>query len=333
MSETGAADWRPSASLEVLRLRADLLARIRDWFAERGVWEVETPALSAAATTDPQIHSFATRYAGPGAGRAGRTLYLHTSPEFAMKRLLAAGSGSIYQVCKVFRAAEAGSRHNPEFTLVEWYRVGWDHLRLMEEVAALVAALVGPRCLLGPSERLTYREAFQRHAGIDPDQATVPEWRACAARHGIQFSAAEPAREAESWADLLLSQVVTPGLGQGRISFVHDFPAAQASLARVRPDTPPVAERFEAFLDGMELANGFHELTDPVEQRRRFVRDQQHRAAAGDLAIPTDERLLAALEAGLPACAGVALGFDRLVMVAAGVRRIAAVLAFPVDRA
>jgi lysyl-tRNA synthetase class 2 len=326
-------DWQPAATLEVLKLRARLLQRLRAFFSARGVLEVETPVLSAAATTDPALASFATRYTGPLFAQ-GHTLYLHTSPEFPMKRLLAAGSGSIYQICKVFRDGEAGQRHNPEFTLLEWYRVGFDHHRLMDETGELVMELLAPSLSLQPPERLTYREAFQRHAGLDPFTASPDEFGQAARIHGIGMSPELVSEKApDPWRDLLLTHVVEPKLGQGRLTFIYDYPASQAALARIQPGNPPVAARFELYLNGVELANGFHELADADEQRARFARQRQTRAAEGLPAVPVDERLLAALAHGLPDCAGVALGFDRLVMLACGAHTIDEVLAFPLERA
>jgi lysyl-tRNA synthetase class 2 len=333
MTTDASGDWQPAATLEVLKLRARLLERIRAFFSERGVLEVETPILSAAAVTDPMLASLATRYTGPRFPR-GQTFYLHTSPEFPMKRLLAAGSGSIYQVSKVFRDGEAGRWHNPEFTMLEWYRTGFDHHRLMDEVNELVMQLLAPQMSLNTSERLSYREAFQRHAGLDPHSASSSDFAAAATAHKI---GAPPRLLTQNdlavWRDLLLTHVVEPKLGQGRLTFIYDYPASQASLARIQPGDPPLAARFELYLNGIELANGFHELADADEQRTRFERQLHARAASGQPLVPMDERLLAALEHGLPDCAGVALGFDRLVMLAAGARSIAEVLAFPVDRA
>jgi lysyl-tRNA synthetase class 2 len=323
-------DWLPSASLDTLRARARLLQHIRAFFAERGVMEVETPTLSAAATTDPQLHSLTTRYHGPGAAH-GRALCLHTSPEFPMKRLLAAGSGPIYQLCKVFRDGEAGRLHNPEFTLLEWYRPGFDHQRLMDEVAQLVTALLAP-LPLAPAEKLTYEEAFVRHAGINPLSADAAQLAECARRHGIDSHGLDT-QSIQDWCDLLLTHRVEPQLGRGHLTFLYDYPAAQAALARLRPDRPAVAERFELYFNGIELANGFHELGDAQEQRKRFDNDLAVRARLGLPAMPPDERLLAALHAGLPDCAGVALGVDRVVMLATGAASIAGVIAFPLDRA
>jgi len=324
--------WRPSADLATLRLRAELLARIRTFFAARGVLEVETPALSAAAITEPNLASFSTVYSGPGA-RYGQRLYLHTSPEFPMKRLLAAGSGCIYQIARVFRDGEAGRRHNPEFTLLEWYRVGFDHHRLMDEVAELATELLAGRLALAEPERLSYRELFQRHLDLNPHQAGVAELAACAGARGVPIPPGMPADDADPWLDLLLTHGIEPRLGAGRLTFVYDYPASQAALARLRPDDPLVGERFEVYLNGVELANGFHELGDAGEQRRRFEAENAARRSLGLPVMPVDENLLAALEAGLPDCAGVALGFDRLAMLAAGKTALAEVLAFPVERA
>lgn len=321
-------NWRPAASLEVLKLRAQLLARVRDFFARRGVLEVDTPILSAAGTTDPNLHSYEAAAAAP-ANTPRR--FLHTSPEFAMKRLLAAGSGAIYQICKTFRAGEAGRLHNPEFTMIEWYRPGYDYRALTQEVEALVAEVLGESRQLAPVESTSYREAFLRHTGIDPHTATVAEFSACAAAHGITVNAA--GTELDEWRDLLLTHMVEPNLGRGRLTFILDYPASQAALARVRPGAPPVAERFELYLEGVELGNGFSELTDANEQARRFEVDRQARIVRALPAIPHDRHLLTALAHGLPDCSGVAIGFDRLVMLAAGATSLAEVLSFPFDRA
>lgn len=323
-------DWRPSASLEALKLRAELLARIRAFFAARGILEVDTPILSAAAATDPYLRSVATRpLQGP---RGARSFYLHTSPELAMKRLLAAGSGSIYQLCHVFREGESGRRHNPEFTLLEWYRVDFDHHALIAEVAELVTVMLGGRAAPGSVEKLTYQEAFERAAGIDPHRATGAQLRAVARERGIDVEGLA-VEDVDAWRDLLLTHLVEPRLGRGRLTFLYDYPASQAALARVRPGDPPLASRFELYLEGVELANGFHELGDAVEQRSRFERDNAERARRGLPRVPMDERLLGALAQGLPECAGVALGVDRLVMLAIGARSLDEVIAFPIDRA
>ena len=328
-------DWRPSASRERLRLRAELLAAVRAFFAERGVLEVETPVLAASTVPDLHLASLETHWHGPGAPPEGDRLYLQTSPEVHMKRLLAAGSGPIFQLARAFRDGEAGRRHNPEFTMLEWYRPGFDHHALMDEVEALLAAVPGPGILRAPAERLTYGELFARHAGVDPHRASLAELDAAVAAAGIAAPALDP-DDRDGRLHLLISHLVEPRLPAGRITFVHDFPASQAALARVRPGgggEPPLAERFEVYVGPVELANGFHELTDAAEQRRRSGRDRAERRRLGLPVPPLDERFLEALAAGLPACAGVALGFDRLVMLAAGAGDIAEVIAFPVDRA
>jgi lysyl-tRNA synthetase class 2 len=319
------SDWRPTASIENLRLRADVLAKTRAFFADRGVLEVETPLLAAAPVTDLHLHALRCRYQGPGAAD-GRVLYLQTSPEFAMKRLLAADSGPIYQICKAARNGETGRRHNPEFTILEWYRPGWDHHRLMDEVDELLTAILGTR----PGERLTYQVAFERYAGIDPHAASDEALRRRVEALGMEDTGG---LRRDDLLDLILTHVIEPRLGHCQPSFIHDYPASQAALARIRKGGPPLAERFEVFSEGVELANGYHELTDPDEQRRRFVSDLAARRVADLAEVPIDERFLAALEHGLPSCAGVAFGIDRLLMVKTGTREIGEVLAFPVDRA
>ncbi|ABI56039.1 EF-P lysine aminoacylase EpmA [Alkalilimnicola ehrlichii MLHE-1] len=312
-------DWRPTAGLAALRRRAALIRRIRVFFDRRGLLEVETPLMATAPAMDPNLDSLAVSRPD------GCPAWLQTSPEYAMKRLLAAGSGDIWQLTRAFRGSERGRLHNPEFTLLEWYRVGWDHHALMQEVAELAAELAGER----PVEHWTYRDAFQHFAGLDPFQAPLDVLRARGGDKGLTAALGE---DRDAWLDLILSREVAPRLGRGRLSFLTDFPASQAALARLRPGDPPVAERFELFMEGMEIANGYHELADPAEQRRRFRAEQQARDARGER-LPVDQRLLAALEAGLPPCAGVALGVDRLVMVALGAECIDAVWAFPDERA
>ncbi len=315
-------DWQPTANFEALRLRARVVAVIREFFAERGVLEVETPSMAAAGASDVHIASLAT-----SCHAAGR-LYLQTSPEFAMKRLLAAGSGSIYQVCRAFRDGESGRLHTPEFTLLEWYRPDFDHHQLIDELETLM------NCVLGPARstrRLTYRDAFIEHGGIDAFEASTDALLARAVGSGLQL-AGDGFAERDVLLDFLFSHTVQPAFGDGRV-YVYDYPASQAALARVRASQPPVAERFELFVNGVEIANGYHELADAGEQRQRFAADGQARKRLGLEQMPVDERLLAALGHGLPDCAGVAVGLDRLVMIAAGESSIEAVMAFPVTRA
>jgi lysyl-tRNA synthetase class 2 len=317
-------EWRPTASLGALKRRAAMLAGAREFFAKRGVLEVETPILSAAAVSDPQIESLVTQVAGLG------RFHLGTSPEYAMKRLLAAGSGDIYQVSKVFRDAERGRWHNPEFTLLEWYRLGFDDTALMSEVESLIGNLLAPHRRLEPAERLSYSAALERHTGVDAYRADDDDLTDAAIRHGIDCRA-DLDRDAKL--DLLMGLVVGPRLGSGHPCFICDYPVSQAALARLKPGLPPVAARFELYLDGVELANGFHELANAGEQRARFTQQLNLRGARGQTQPPLDEHLLAALAAGLPDCAGVALGFDRLVAIALGTPRLADAMAFTIDNA
>lgn len=332
--------WRPSASIDKLKVRASLLADIRSFFSERDVLEVETPVLSHAAATDPAIESFVTQYRGPGSDE-GRSLYLHTSPEFPMKRLLAAGAGSIYQICRVFRNEEYGRLHNPEFTLLEWYRTGYDYHKMMDELENLVSGLLEPYIQLGSSERLTYACAFQVYADINPHQADLQALKKCAEEHAVSIpdSMLEDGDTSSKdvWLDLLLTQIIEPQLGKGRLTFLYDYPASQASLAKIRQENGggegEVAERFELYFQGVELANGFHELQDHQDQRQRFQSDIETRISTGRQALPQDEHLLEALEHGLPQCSGVAVGIDRLLMLAVGCSSLQEVIAFPFDRA
>ena len=325
------AAWRPTASLENIRLRALLLARIRRFFAEHDVLEVETPALSRAATTEPSLSSFSTRYHGPGPATAD-TFYLHTSPEYPMKRLLAAGLGSIYQVCKVFRDGEYGCWHNPEFSLLEWYRTGFDHLDLMDEVEKLLCGILSAIAPIGSVSHWSYRELFLEFAGVDVSVVSANELESLLrTAHNIDPVGMADA-ELDAWLDLTMTHIIEPRLGRGLV-FVRDYPASQAALARLRPGTPPVAARFEVYLDGVELANGFHELADAGEQRQRLEREAKKRERAGAGSVCIDEHFLAALESGLPNCAGVALGLDRLLMIACGAKCLRDVIAFPIDSA
>jgi len=302
--------WQPTATTEMLQFRARVLAQIRAFFAARNILEVETPALSTAGTTDPALQSFTTQSGALGATR----LTLHTSPEFAMKRLLAAGSGDIYQICRVFRDDELGRWHQPEFTMLEWYRVGWEEFALIDEVDSLLTEIIAGSRRLGPTNRVTYHDAFERALGSTPDAPAAALITALAARN----VAVPPALERRALLDLALSLGVVPQLPRDALTFIYDYPADQAALARIKPQTPAVAARFEAFFAGIELANGFAELTDPSEQRARFEAECAERRRAGVAVPPVDAHLLAALEHGLPECAGVAVGLDRLVAVAAG---------------
>ena len=321
------SDWRPSAAIETLRARAQLLRTIREFFHARGVLEVDTPILSQYGTVDRHIDSFS-------AVSAPHVFWLHTSPEFAMKRLLAVGSGPIYQLCHVFRAEQAGRLHNPEFMMLEWYRPGWDHHRLMDEVEALLR--VCGILLEHAPQRLSYHDAFQSIAGLDPFVAGLHDLKQGLAGQNVAVPgnlSAEQESDRDFWLDLWMGAVVGPRLGRDTPCFVYDFPASQCALARVRAGDPPVAERFELFWRGIELANGFHELTDAAEQRRRFESDCAWRRRRGLPTPPADENLLAALEAGMPAGAGVALGIDRLLMSKLGLDHLAEALSYDAARA
>ena len=320
--------WRPSADLPALRMRADLYALIRRFFAARGVLEVETPILSQAGNTDPNIASFRTQFDGHVAA-GSRERWLRTSPEFPLKRLVAAGIGDCYELGRVFRNGEAGSRHNPEFTMLEWYRVGWDHRRLMRETVELVSVALAFVDRTARVRETTYRALFTDMLGIDPFTADESALRT--ALDGIAIDPAGLRRD--DWLDLLLTHRIQPAFQHDELLLVHDYPASQCALANIRADDPPVAERFELYLGPVELANGYHELTDAAEQRTRFERDHGLRVQRGDPLPPLDERLLAALVHGLPDCAGVAMGVDRLLGAMLGADAITATLAFPFDRA
>ncbi|MDE2149264.1 MAG: EF-P lysine aminoacylase GenX [Gammaproteobacteria bacterium] len=312
--------WRPRASIATLRARARMLATTRAFFARLGVLEVDTPIASQAATVDRNIDSL----------RVDDGSWLQTSPEFAMKRLLAAGIGPCYQIAHVFRRENCGRLHQPEFTLLEWYRPGWTHLQLMEEVEALVRALgAGARRF----ERRSYRQVFGEFVGADPFTATPADLRRILRQRDQELPRTSTVAELDFWLDACMGLLVLPRLGVEAPCFIFDYPASQAALARVRNDDPPVAERFELVWRGLELANGFNELLDAEEQARRFAADLDWRARHGRDRPPADERLLAALAAGLPACAGVALGLDRLLMLLLSLPEIADVMAFDRERA
>jgi lysyl-tRNA synthetase class 2 len=312
-----------------------LLRRLRQFFEQRGFLEVETPILSADTVIDRHLDPFCLEVVQealePAAGREGQPAkrWLQTSPEFAMKRLLAAGSGAIYQVARVFRRDELGPLHNPEFTLVEWYQPGEGMIDGMRVTGELCETMLER----GPAELMSYQQAFVRHVGIDPHAADGDALVAATRRQGIEPPASLAKDDRDGWLDLLMVERVQPLLGLDRPTLLYDYPASQAALARIRPGKPPVAERFELYVDGIELANGYHELLDPAELRRRNRCVNAQRVGDGKPPLPEENRLLAAMEAGLPSSVGVALGFDRLVMLALGRRSIAEVMAFPFDRA
>lgn len=324
MSET--ASWQPSAPIANLLKRAEIMNEIRRFFSDRGVLEVETPAMSQATVTDVHLVPFDTQYVGPGAAD-GLKLYLMTSPEYHMKRLLAAGSGPIYQLGRSFRNEESGRYHNPEFTMLEWYRPHYDMYRLMNEVDDLLQQVL--EC--ESAEMLTYQQAFQRHLDVDPLSADKAQLREVAETLGVG-DVAHQEEDRDTLLQLLFAVGVEVNIGREKPAFVYHFPATQASLAEISTEDHRVAERFEVYFKGIELANGFRELTDSAEQRQRFEQDNRKRAARGLPVQPIDENLLDALTAGIPDCAGVALGVDRLIMLALKAESISEVIAFPVDR-
>ena len=318
--------WHPSATRERLAQRAALLATVRQFFESLSVLEVDTPILVNAAVTDVNLRPVELAL-------GDRRLFLQTSPEYAMKRLLAAGMGDVYQLCKVVRGDERGRLHNPEFTMLEWYRVGFDMARLIEEVAALLNALVARvGSTTRPLKQVSYREVFQKSLQLDPLEASTETLLKTAVAHGLTGHGVHEVGRDELL-DFLMGTVIGPTLGQGEWLALTHYPASQAALAQLDPTDPRVALRFEIYAEGIELANGFQELADPKEQRARFMADNAARRAQGLPQMPIDEPLLAALEAGLPACSGVALGFDRAVMIAVGARRIDEVMSFTIEHA
>lgn len=314
-------NWRPSATIDNLKKRAHIIKSIRDFFHARGVTEVETPLMCHTSVTDPFIQSIPAYPHGDD-----QRYYLQTSPEYAMKRLLAASSGSIFQISKAFRQGEIGRMHNPEFSMLEWYRSGFDHHKLMDEMDELLQMVLQTPA----AQRLSYGELFEQFLQIDPHTASLAELAACAKNHNIQVEA--HITDNDTWLNVLMSHVIEPALATDRPCFVYDFPATQAALARIQPGNPPVAARFEVYFRGVELANGFHELQDAAEQRKRFENNVRERKRLGLHKLPIDELFLAALTHGLPDCAGVALGIDRLIMLALNCSQISDVLSFDFSR-
>lgn len=322
-------NWQPSATLANLRIRAQILNSLRHFFAARSVLEVETPLLCQTSVTDPYIQSIPALVQAHPKEKEQR-YYLQTSPEYAMKRLLSAGSGAIYQITKAFRQGEIGRFHNPEFTLVEWYHPDFDHHDLMNEVDALLQYVLKTP----PAVKKSYAEVFQLSLNINPHTATLAELKDTALKNNISLSEnAFETSDTTTWLNLLMTHCIEPSLGQKRPCIIYDFPVSQAALARILPGEPPTASRFEVYVDGVELANGFHELQDAHEQRMRFENNLAKRKELTLNALPIDENFLAALTHGLPNCAGVALGFDRLVMLATQSKHIAEIISFDHTRA
>ena len=312
--------WRPSSGPAVAARRAALLERARTYFRDTHALEVDTPALSPAMNPDPAIESLRAVTGD------GKTLYLQTSPEFYMKRLLAAGYPDIYSICRVFRDGEAGRRHQPEFTMLEWYRLGLGLTEIIDDTVRLIATCLDSRACADDVLRLDYATAMAELAGIDVHTASIAELAAAAGADDRLQQAIGDDRDA--WLDLVLDARVLPGFDPDRLTALTHFPASKAALARLCPADPHVADRFELFLGGQELANGYVELTNPDEQRRRFEAELAIRQARGQTVGPIDACLLDALDAGLPSCAGVALGVDRLHMVYDAANDIADVVTF-----
>lgn len=317
--------WQPSADIKNLLKRAKIIAEIRQFFTERGLLEVETPVLSEFGVTDLHLSTFSTEFLAPFDNQS-KTLWLSTSPEYHMKRLLAAGSGPIFQISKVFRNEEAGNRHNPEFTMLEWYRPHFHMHRLINEVDDLLQHILD----CPAAESLSYQFVFQEYVGLDPLSAERSELIEAARKHNFM---AEDNEDRDTLLQFLFSEVVEPQIGKERPIAVYHFPSTQAALAQVSPEDQRVAERFEFYYKGLELANGFHELADAQEQRHRFELDNQQRQKCELPTREIDERFLAALEAGMPDASGVALGIDRLMMIALDCEKINDVISFTMDNA
>ncbi len=317
--ESNDNNWRPTAQLLALQARAEFYRTIREFFAAREVLEVETPLMAARGVTDPYIQAFGVD-----------DKYLQTSPEYAMKRLLSAGCGSIYQICKAFRREEAGNFHNPEFTMLEWYRLGFDHLQLMDEVDSLMQALL--HC--APAQRISYQDLFSKFLDINPHEVNIERLQSCAVQHGINLTATAAANlTVTDWLQLLMSHIIEPQLTGAEPWIIYDFPAAQAALAKIIPGKYPVAARFEIYMQGIELANGYYELQDAKEQEKRFAADNAIRSEQKIHQMQPDERLVSALTVGFPECAGIALGIDRLLMLKLQTKSIAEVLTFTIENA
>jgi lysyl-tRNA synthetase class 2 len=324
------SEFRPAASIDVLRQRAHLLRRLRAFFDDRDFFEVETPVLSVDTVVDRHLDPVpVTLFTDPHEPGQGRSMWLQTSPEYGMKRLLAAGADSIYQVTRAFRGGEQGAWHNPEFTIAEWYRVGDGMEEGMQLLSDLAEELLGR----GPARCISYRDAFLTHVGIDPHVAKSEELVETAGRCRVSAPESLSEDDRDGWLDLLLAESVQPHLGQDCPTILYDYPASQAALARLRDDDPTVAERFELFVSGVELANGFHELLDADVLRSRTAQANSQRVADGKYTLPEESRLLAAMASGMPPCTGVALGFDRLVMLATNAEDISQVIAFPIQEA
>jgi len=323
-------DWEPTCTIEVLHLRAQLLDKIRRFFSEKSVLEVETPLLSHSCGTDPQLDFFKTAFSFPP---LEESLFLQTSPEFAMKRLLASGSGSIYQIAKAFRNGESGRLHNPEFTLLEWYRVDFTLTDLMDEIAELLTVLLKDYVELSEPQRFSYQAIFQRYTGLNPLVFSYQDYCDYAQTKNIPEAITLCGDDHGLWLDFIFSHHIQPYLGQEALCMIYGYPACQSSLARINLFDSKITDRVEVFIKGIELGNGYYELTDAQEQSKRFDEEMAVRQQRNRPNSVKDWRLIAALEQGLPECSGMAIGLDRLLMILTGSRAINDVLSFPIHRA
>jgi lysyl-tRNA synthetase class 2 len=323
--------WQPTCSVAMLQLRARLLANIRTFFEKKFVLEVETPLLSHGIGTDPQLAFFTTDYCLPP---LQHKLFLQTSPEFAMKRLLAAGCGSIYQICKAFRNGELGRFHNPEFTLLEWYRIGFTLTQLMDEVAELIQALfMAEQVGLAGVQRHSYQDIFQQYTGLDALIFSYQDYCAYALNNNLPEAVSLCEHDHVLWLDFLFSHCVQPYLRNDIVYMIYGYPTTLSSLARINPLDPRTTDRVEVFINGIELGNGFYELSDAVEQNKRFENEIVQRQQKNLPEVVKDERLIAALTTGLPECSGIAIGLDRLLMLLSKANSIDEVLSFSIHRA
>lgn len=320
--------WQPTASAEALVARSEICWRIREYFHQSGFIEVHTPTLSRDTVVDRHIEPFSVFANAIGMTGEDSTYYLQTSPEFCMKRLVASGLTAIYQICPAFRAGEKGAQHNPEFTMVEWYRVGDDQQAGIDLLVSVVQAATR----IEATTQLTYRQAFSEQVGVDPLDASVEHLGEIASKR-IDGITASWGTDRDDWLNLLFSHLVQPKLGGSQPAVVTNYPASQSALARISDSDSATAERFELFWQGVELANGYHELTDASELEQRNALVNRQRQADGHPALPGESRLLNAMHSGLPGCAGCALGLDRLVMAVLQENDLSSVVAFPIDRA
>ena len=324
-----AEQWRPACDLRQLQCRAKMLEKIRLFFKQRKVLEVETPLLCHATGTDPQLDFFSSFYHSVP---DKKEVFLQTSPEFAMKRLLAAGSGSIFQICKAFRNGESGRFHNPEFSILEWYRVDFSLQQLIGETIALLSHVL-EKDLAASTKVFSYQQLFEEITGLNALVFCLESYKSYAERNSLTEAVKLCENDHSLWLDFIFSHKVQPELGQYPVCIVHNYPAIQASLARINPDDSAIAERFEVFINGMEIANGFHELADSKEQELRFDQENQIRKQKGLATVKKDNYFLDALSAGLPDCSGIALGLDRLLMIITNAGFLKDVISFPFDRA